>query len=205
MKIIETEIWEPVPDKPGYVRFVKGRKIIEVYKELYEALSEMKLLPDEYFLLSHRIGENEEFPRDAVIRATTQWGSNEGIYIDVDIVTRDERVHFITGKTLSETTEAFDWMNYIAGTIYKLFAGEGRSSAEQSYSGDFQSTYTQRAVLYSLFQEIARKALFDNDFSLSDRLDDIEQIVRMTELLDAGGSMTEEDVKTIIDEIIKTK
>jgi hypothetical protein len=34
LKAIELDIWEPVPDKPGYVRYVEGRLAGEVYWEL---------------------------------------------------------------------------------------------------------------------------------------------------------------------------
>ena len=36
-----------------------------------------------------------------------------------------EPVNFAVGKSLKETTEAFDRMQYIAGRIYRAFMGDG--------------------------------------------------------------------------------
>ena len=38
MKTIETEIWEPAPEKPGHVRYVGQRKAVDVFAELKREL-----------------------------------------------------------------------------------------------------------------------------------------------------------------------
>jgi hypothetical protein len=56
-----------------------------------------------------------------------QWGGSEGVYLEVDFLAWDENEHlykqinFATGKTLGETNEDFDRMQYIAGCIYRAF------------------------------------------------------------------------------------
>lgn len=130
MKTIETEIWEPVSEKPGHVRYVGQRKAVDVFAELKEMLEEEHLLPDEYFLINHNFDKKTDFPKMSYMKCYAQWGSNEGIYLDVEILVYNEETHrcdsqfFATGKTLDESSEAYDRMQYIAGRIYKAFCGE---------------------------------------------------------------------------------
>ena len=125
-KTIETEIWEEHPEKPGYVRFVKTRKVSEVFKELVQRMEENGMMPDEYFLLSSKFDEKSDMPRDAYFFAYAQWGGNEGVYLEVEMMSENEKQHFATGKTLGETESDYDRMQAIAGFIYKSFAGFGR-------------------------------------------------------------------------------
>lgn len=130
MSRINTQIWEPHPEKPGYVRYVGQRKMDEVFAELEAFLKEENIYPDEYFLMTDFDRSDMEFPKGS-IRCYAQWGGSEGIYLDVDIlVPADDKnpaktVNFATGKTLDDSAEAFDRMNYIAGRIYKAFCGDG--------------------------------------------------------------------------------
>ena len=60
-----------------------------------------------------------------------KWGGSEGIYLHVDFIVENtiynnyETVNFAVGKSLQETTEAFDKMQFIAGRIYRAFMGDG--------------------------------------------------------------------------------
>ncbi len=128
MEIIETKIYEPVPDKPHFVREVGRRKAIDVFKELEERLRQLGLYPDEYFLLATEFeDENALFPEAIDICCFAQWGNSEGIYLEVNLVTAVDgkcvRKNFATGKTLADDSNAFDRMQYTAGYIYKLFCG----------------------------------------------------------------------------------
>lgn len=126
-KVIETEIWEENPEKRGLLHFVKTRKVYDVFKELEENMEATGMMPDEYFLLSHRFGKEDKMPRDASFSVQTRWGGNEGVYIDVDMTAFNcGTVHFATGKTLGETEADYDRMCAIAGFIYKSFHGFGR-------------------------------------------------------------------------------
>lgn len=131
MKRIETVVWEPIPDKPNYVTKKGTRKVREVFSELKTALESAGLLPDEYFLLdSDFADENKDCPEFCDVICYAQWGGNEGIYLEMDIVFLNEqnntyeRKNFATGKTLSDDGRSYDRMQYIAGYIYKLFMGE---------------------------------------------------------------------------------
>lgn len=141
-KIIETEIWEENPEKKGFLKFVDTRKVYDVFKELEENMEKAGMMPDEYFLLSHRFDKNDKMPRDASITTKVRWGSNEGVYIDVDITAFEGgTVHFATGKTLGETEEDYDKMCAIAGFIYKSFAGFGRVISEPAEENKEENTY----------------------------------------------------------------
>ena len=136
MKIIQTQNWETVPEHPNLVRPVSQRKAKEVFRELEDALRDAELYPDEYFLLDREFDdENAEFPVARDIVCYAQWGGSEGIYLEVEMLVFDEnsktyrRKNFATGKTLAEDTASFDRMQYIAGYVYKLFAGEHQTPA----------------------------------------------------------------------------
>lgn len=131
MSRIETEIWEPHPEKKGMVRYVGQRKTADVFRDIETFLKEENLYPEDYLNLSFDFENRyKEFPKMMDIQCYAQWGSNEGIYLEASLTVRNEQnnklehVPFLTGKTLEETEEAYDRMQYIAGQIYKAFMGE---------------------------------------------------------------------------------
>ena len=132
MSIIETQIWEDVPDKKGYVRCVGQRKMQEVFAELEAFLKKEDIYLDEYLLLSDD-SPDALFPKGD-IRCYAQWGNSEGIYIELEVLTKATKdtparwVHVATGKTLDQTSEGYDRMQYIAGRIYKAFCGDNFQS-----------------------------------------------------------------------------
>lgn len=134
-KVIETEMWEPNPDKPGTVRFVKTRRATEVFDELVVAMRKNNMMPDEYFSLSASVNKTDELPRDAEFIAFASWGASEGVYIDVQMLVAGQRMTFAVGKSLGETEADYDRMQAIAGFIYKSFAGFGHQSVANSPVG----------------------------------------------------------------------
>ncbi len=129
MKIIETKLYEPIPNKPGYVREIGQRKASDVFNELKERLLEADLLPDEYFLMASEMSKGKDiFPDFVDLCCYANWGTSEGIYLDICLILQEEgkiiRKSFATGKTLEGNSEAFDRMQYTAGYITKLFFGD---------------------------------------------------------------------------------
>lgn len=128
MCMIETQIWEAHPERKGMVRYVGQRKMSEVFAELEAFLQKENIYPDEYLLLSND-DPDAEFPKGD-IRCYAQWGGSEGIYIELEVLvgaTKDapaKWVNVASGKTLDQSGEAFDRMQYIAGRIYKAFCGD---------------------------------------------------------------------------------
>lgn len=82
------------------------------------------------------------------IRCYAQWGGNEGIYLQADLLIqnkyngRREQVPFLTGKTLEETAQAYNRMQYIAGRIYMAFMGEHMTSSRYMLVSDGKKTET---------------------------------------------------------------
>ena len=127
MSIIETEIWEQDANNPAYRHYIGQRAAADVFRDLAEYLKKENIYPDEYFLLSSSFEENAKMPKVEDVICYAQWGSSEGIYLEVEFVilnkqtNRYERINFATGKTLGESGEDYDRMQYIAGRIYKAF------------------------------------------------------------------------------------
>lgn len=158
MKIIATQNWEPVPDKPGLIKVVSQRKAVEVFRELEDALRNAGLYPDEYFLLdTDFLDEKIDFPEISDLTCFAQWGTNEGIYLDVELIVYDRennrcnRKHFATGKTLAEDSASFDRMQYIAGYIYRLFTGDLQTSSRYILNGKAEKN--EQALLAKIHAE----------------------------------------------------
>ena len=128
MCMIDTQIWEAHPERKGMVRYVGQRKMSEVFAELEAFLQKENIYPDEYLLLSNE-DPDAEFPKGD-IRCYAQWGGSEGIYIELEVLvgaTKDAPARWVniaSGKTLDQSGEAYDRMQYIAGRIYKAFCGD---------------------------------------------------------------------------------
>jgi len=124
-KIIPLDVWEPVPYEPGWTRYAYGRQAIDVFNDLRQHLKDIGFLPDEYFQL-HLGWENRSIPKEAWFSLEVDWGSSEGIYIDMFLFWQEgdipRRERFITGKTLGESGEDMDRMFLIASAIRQSFA-----------------------------------------------------------------------------------
>lgn len=178
MARIETEIWEPSKEKKGYVTYVGQRKVDEVFGELTEILKEEGLYPPEYFLLSGDYSHQNGmlFPKIYDMHCYTRWGSNEGIYINIDIYTCDKVVHLITGKSLEETKEAYDRMQYTAGYIYRLFMGDGPTYARYMIARHGEPEKNQEVLenrLESEAVELMKRDLFHGGRSSQEYAEEI--------------------------------
>ena len=159
MSMIKTQIWEDIPEKKGFVRYVGQRKLQEVFSELEAFLKKENIYPDEYLLLSDDKSD-ALFPQGD-IRCYAQWGNSEGIYIELDVLapaTKDtpaKWVNVASGKTLAQTSEAFDRMQYIAGRIYKALCGDHcQSPRYMSLSTNQDAKITYECLTYKLESEL---------------------------------------------------
>ena len=132
MNKIQTEIWVPSKKHPGCVEYKGQRNAREVYTEIRDLLKAENLMPDEYFIIGSKFDNiNVNVPKVIDVICYAKWGGSEGIYLHVDFIVENttyniyEPVNFAVGKSLKETTEAFDRMQYIAGRIYRAFMGDG--------------------------------------------------------------------------------
>ncbi|MDL2232068.1 ankyrin repeat domain-containing protein [Ruminococcaceae bacterium OttesenSCG-928-L11] len=130
MKPIKTVIWKPSPHDPSKQEYVGQRSALEVFEELRYHLESIGYLPDEYFLLDSDLRDGQEFPRDSYLFCTTDYGGNEGIYVDVSLrIPKDgggfTTRNFATGKTLGESNVDLDKMFLTASAITKAFHSDG--------------------------------------------------------------------------------
>ncbi|MDL2287422.1 hypothetical protein LJB90_02530 [Eubacteriales bacterium OttesenSCG-928-G02] len=151
MAIVETEVWKPNPEHPGTIVFDKQRKAQDVFNELETHLKADGRMPDEYFLFDAWSNWKDDalFPKDAEIFCNTNYGGNEGIYLDVFVsynkdvyersqkdgelgwVNRNVKEHFATGKTLGESIEDLDRMNLVASSVMAAFYGSEKQIRER--------------------------------------------------------------------------
>lgn len=128
---------ETMVQKEDGTRIYEPRTIQEVFNDIKKILIEEGLCPEDYFTLSYPTSchADEPFPEISDLFCNAQWGGSEGIYLDITINVFDseeekyKQISFITGKTLSESGDAFDRMQYIGGYIYRLLMGDGNVHA----------------------------------------------------------------------------
>ena len=130
MERIDTARWKPSPNHPNKLEYDGQRTAQEVFEELRYRLINTGYLPGEYFLLDREWLEGKEFPKDADVFCTTDYGDSEGIYTDIYLRIYDDDDHpatktFATGKTLGESEIDLDRMNLIASAITKAFHSDG--------------------------------------------------------------------------------
>lgn len=159
MYTIQTQIWEEVPDKKGFVRYVGQRKLQEVFSELEAFLKKENIYPDEYLLLSDD-SPDALFPQGD-IRCYAQWGNSEGIYVELEVLVAATNespakwVNIASGKTLAQSSEAYNRMQYIAGRIYKAFCGEGfRSPRYLVLNNNSEKKITYERLMSKLETEV---------------------------------------------------
>lgn len=127
LKTIESEIYEKAEDGI-HIRRVGMIKAQEAFDILENHLKEANLLPDEYFSLYFNAAD-KELPEFNTAVCHTDWGGSEGIYIDIDLVYRENNeikmFHFATGKTLDSSGDAFIKMSRIAAECSMMLNGRG--------------------------------------------------------------------------------
>lgn len=95
-----------------------------MFEELVNFLREENIYSDEYFLLNHYFDNKQDLdmPRIADIFCYAQWGGSEGVYLEIKFAVKHPTenrytcVNFASGKTLGESSQAFDLMQCIANS-----------------------------------------------------------------------------------------
>jgi hypothetical protein len=122
---IEVEVWEPNPEKPGYLKQVGTRTIEEVFEQVKARIPKDLMDHMDYFMYSSRDGKNE-MPCGRWISAYPVIGDNEGHYVHVDVIAiydpktgqqTKEREHIYTAKTF----DGFDTAAEFATLISRMF------------------------------------------------------------------------------------
>jgi hypothetical protein len=120
---IEIAKYEPIPEEPGYVRFVGNRTVREIVDELTERLKKDDRYPDEYFHCSgdFMFNDKKEFPRYRWIACYPVLGTNEGHFIHIDalVFREDLGVLQCVPVFLGKTFQGFDFAARVATACAK--------------------------------------------------------------------------------------
>ena len=129
IETIEAQRWsEPVNGRVKQLGMITAG---QAFKALESHLESVGLMPDEYFLLSVGVEKDSELPNYHTAACYANWGSNEGIYLDIsllnwnDVEGRNEAFHFATGKTLGTSGDSFLRMSRIAAECSIMLNGGG--------------------------------------------------------------------------------
>ena len=126
IKKIETEVWEPHPEKKGWMRKTRNKTVKEVYDEIIKLLKKHKMYDkfSTFFInsiASNPIKPEESFPEWLQIACYTTAGSNEGFFIHVDVRRTDNpdnsKTYFI-GRTHEEIDFALKASNLLTKAFY---------------------------------------------------------------------------------------
>ena len=127
--VIETEIYEPNPEKPGWLREVRKKTLGEVYNETCQFLKERDIWDNlDYFHLDRDYSDKEyskkPFPAWKWIACYAVVGGSEGHYIHVDIITTNgEQKPLFLGKTFLGMEYALHVSNMLTKVFWDEFKG----------------------------------------------------------------------------------
>jgi hypothetical protein len=113
---IDTDVWEPDTERPGYLKHVRQRTVGEVYDDLQAALGIRQSGPDfhlpdgcnEYFSLM--VPRGTDWPRNHRTVAYAVTGGSEGWYVHVSTIDYNGtggHQTLILGKTFDGWDEAW--------------------------------------------------------------------------------------------------
>ena len=128
----ELDRWSK-PDENHRVKHIGMADAKETFDKLKTHLEAHGLLPDEYFSFSGKYeGLTGELPEFEEALCIPNFGSSEGIYLDISLACRDgdgKRYFqsFATGKTLGETADDYFRMFRIAAECSLMLNGRGFS------------------------------------------------------------------------------
>lgn len=137
-KTLDLDIWSE-PDEQHRVKHLGMKNAKETFVLIENHLKEAGLLPDEYFLCSFRdYGADTSLPDYDEAICHTNFGGNEGIYIDI-LLKHSENdnvkyTRFATGKTLGETADDFLRMSRIAAECSLLLNGRGSALHKSTFA-----------------------------------------------------------------------
>ena len=182
MKPIELELWKPDQEDSHNLKYA-GQAVAEaVFMELRRRLEGMGLMPDEYFLLDREWENGKEIPKGADVFVTTDYGENEGIYLDGYLKWYEDgkpvTKSFFTGKTLGNTGADLDRMFLISSAITKAFHGDGGQYPRYMKLGPEEPGGDMVVNLTPAEQRIFIDALMERRERMRDQTSGVEQLLR---------------------------
>ena len=97
---IETQVWEPDAERPGYLKLVRTKTVREVFVELSAILGEFPEGGEEYFTITVLQDEDVEWPEGNIVCFSVN-GSSEGDYSHVEVHHGEKRQLLFLGKTFA--------------------------------------------------------------------------------------------------------
>ena len=132
IQTFELDRWSE-PDENHRVKHIGMADAKETFDKLKTHLEAHGLLPDEYFSFSGKYeGLTGELPEFEEALCIPNFGSSEGIYLDISLACRNSDgkryfQSFATGKTLGETADDYFRMFRIAAECSLMLNGRGFS------------------------------------------------------------------------------
>lgn len=116
---VETEIWGPDFDKPGYQKLERRRTIREVCDDLHAILGPYPEGGEESFGIFPTLAYKDpppEWPKGRIaVFAIT--GANEGHYVHVEVHDQEKRVLVLLGKTFAGKDAAWKFARRLADLL----------------------------------------------------------------------------------------
>jgi hypothetical protein len=166
------------------------RKAQEVFAELQHRLESVGMLPDEYFLIDREWENGKEIPKNADIFSTVQYGSSEGIYLDIGIRWHENNERhtksFATGKTLGESELHLDRMYLTASAVNKAFYSNEPHARYMIVGGKEKTLDGSVLPLNGAERQLVIDSLIELRNSQPQDINAVEQLLRRV-----AGSITE--------------
>lgn len=169
-KTIESERYKKMEDGI-HVKQVGMIKAQDAFNQLKEHLEKVGLLPDEYFHFSHTLNPDTELPNFATAICHTDWGSSEGIYIDIDLKYYDENrqlqfFHLASGKTLGSSADDFLRMSRIAAECSMMLNVRGcRVKVSENQYDNLQLTEHEKMLVAKALDVMGDKVANSEGYS----------------------------------------
>jgi hypothetical protein len=113
---IDTQLWEPDPEKPGVLRLVRDRTIREVFDDLRVALGEDPQAARSTSWCVRTLPVTPPWPKGHIAVWATR-GANEGDYVHVDVL-HDSRVQSVLlAKTFHGRDAAWAFARNVADLL----------------------------------------------------------------------------------------
>lgn len=200
---LDTQIYVPAGDGI-HVKLAGMMKAQDAFDALENHLERVGLLPDEYFLPG-MFKEGEKLPNYYEAICNTNWGGNEGIYIDISLLYRDEDrgplkfFKLATGKTLSSSGDAFVLMSRIAAECSMMLNGFGAYVKVTESKEDIErriESCVNMVCKHRYFTDEQRDVI-RNGFMQDLSVDDVKSY--------ANPKLSVEEMESVLSDLIKDK
>lgn len=180
IKTIESDRYEKAEDGV-HVKHVGMIKAQEAFDQLKAHLEKVGLLPDEYFNSNDWKWKGvKELPDYIRASCDVNWGSCEGIYLDISLLHRENNeikyFSFATGKTLGRSGDDFLRMSRIAAECSMMLNGRGSivKVSESAYD-NLQLTAEEKGLISKALDAMGDKVADSQGYSAGEQYWDLKE------------------------------